>query len=481
MRTIVFLVLFSAVYTTAQAKPTHQCATPIYWKQAMRQPKAALPRVAVEVKSLHKPFDDFPNLVESENFAFQAGGAAPDAENIQQILAALERSFTHEVLQMGHPAPAGADQFLINVYLGNSVGAPQIEDFAYAYVTLDNQSIPYIVLHPDLLAEYDTESFGFADVTLAHEFYHAVQFGTGAFETNDGYWFWEATADWIAVEVFPEYIDGDAFVPGFLMYPHVPLESFDYPDAGDLIELHHYGAQIFARYISEQVADAELIRDVWLQGGSTETPIEVVSRLLSERGEDFEQVFLDFASHNAVLDYERADSYNAWLESYVPFYPGEDFRVVGSALSAGSDGFIQIIAETSPGKLGYNVIDLSSLEGDAVTIRFLGDAFGSLASESSFRLSLVKRSGDSVEYIPIGVHSNQADATIEGLGERQALLLVITSQPANARGTETFSYKVRALGPLSFSGGSCSVSPQSGSSIWLLFLGLGLLYARCRR
>ena len=481
MRTIALLAALSALYTTqAYAKPTHRCATPIYWQQAMRQPKAALPREIVAVKTLHKPFGDFSSLTQSENFAFQAGGAAPDAGNVQQILAALERSFAHQVLQMGHSAPAGADQFLINVYLGNSVGAPQIDDFAYAYVTLDNQGLPYIVVHPDLLAEYDTDFFGFADTTLAHEFYHAVQFGTGAFETNDGYWFWEATADWIAVEVFPEYIDGDAFVPGYLMYPQIPLESFNYPGEGELIELHHYGAQIYARYLSEQVADANLIRDTWLQGESTETPVEVLRRLLSERGEDFDQVFLDFASHNVVLDYERVDSYSAWLDSYVPFYPGEDFRVVGSTSIVGADGFLQTTEGTSPGKLGYNVIDLSGIEGDAITIQFVGDAVGSFVSESSFRLMLVKRAGDSIEYTPVAVQSNQSDTLVEGLGERQALFLVITSQPAAARNNETFGYKVKAFAPPSFAGGSCSILAPSESSAWMLFLGLGLL-SRVRR
>ena len=476
MRNIAILAALSALYTTqAQAKPTHRCSTPIYWEQAMRQPRAALPREAVEVKSLHTPFGDFANVTESENFAFQSGGAAPDAGNVQQILSALERSFTHQIVQMGHPAPAGASQFLVNVYLGNSAGAPQIDDFAYAYVTLDNQGIPYIVVHPDLLAEYDTNAFGFADATLSHEFYHAVQFGTGAFETNDGYWFWEATADWVSVEVFPEHIDGDAFVPGFLMYPQVPLESFDYPGGGELIELHHYGAQIFARYLSEHVADVDLIRDAWIQGGSLETPIEVVQRLLSERGEDFDQVFLDFASHNAVLDYERAASYRAWLDSYVPFYPGEDFRVVGSTSIVGADGFLQTIEGSAPGKLGYNVIDLSGLTGDAVALQFFGDDAGSFASPSAFRLSLVKRAGDSIEYIPVEVSANQADTVIEGLGARDSLLLVITSQPIDAGGAETFDYKVRAFTPPSFAGGSCSVSTQSTDGAWLLFLGLGLL------
>jgi Family of unknown function (DUF6055) len=482
MRTIALLAVLSALYTTqAYAKPTRHCATPIYWQQAKQQPKVALPRQSVAVKSLHTPFGDFPNLTQSQNFAFQAGGAAPDAGNIQQILSALERSFTHQILQMGHAVPTGADQFLVNVYLGDSDGAPQIDDFAYAYVTLDNQGIPYIVIHPDLLAEYDTDSFGFADVTLAHEFYHAVQFGTGAFETNEGYWFWEATADWVAVEVFPEYIDGDAFVPGFLMYPQIPLESFDYPGEGELVELHHYGAQIYARYLSEQVADVNLIRDAWLQGESVETPVEVLRRLLSERGEDFDQVFLDFASHNVVLDYERGDNYSAWLDSYVPFYPGEDFRVVGSTSVIGADGFLETTKDTFPGKLGYNVIDLSGLVGDAVTIQFVGDSFGSLASESSFRLSLVKRAGDSIEYIPVEVQSNRAEALLDGLGDRQALFLVITSQPATSRNNETFGYKVKAFAAPSFTGGGCSVLAQSNSSPWLLFLGLGLLLARRRR
>jgi MYXO-CTERM domain-containing protein len=471
-----FFFFFAALYATQlEAKPTHRCATPLYWQQSVQKPTANLPRIAVTEKTLHTPFGNFPHTTTSENFAFQAGGANPDADNVEQILAALERSFTHEITQMGHPLPVGAEQFFVNVYLGNSAGAPTIDGFAYAYVTLDDDGIPYIVIHPDLLEEYNTNNFGFADTTLAHEFYHAIQFGTGAFEELNGYWFWEATADWISVEVFPEYIDGDAFVPGYLMRPHVSIELIDFSD--DLASLHHYGAQIFARFLSEKVADADLIRDAWIQGLSDESPMDVVARLLGERGQNFNDAFTSFAAHNAVLDYERADSYNAWLDSYIPFYPGEDFRVVGDLSVANEDGSMRISNETFPSKYAYNVLDISGVPQGEVAILFSGEPTGSSRSDSSFGLMVVKTLGDEVTYFPIEVQDHKADATLN-IGEYDELFLVVSSQPGGALDTETFRYNARAFGVPSFQGGSCSVSSSGAGSLWLFLTMFALLFSR---
>ena len=42
---------------------------------------------------------------------------------------------------------------------------------------------------------------------------------------------------------------------GFAFLPHLPLTFFDYPDRGELQEMHHYGAFIWPRYISEFAAN----------------------------------------------------------------------------------------------------------------------------------------------------------------------------------------------------------------------------------
>jgi hypothetical protein len=248
---------------------------------------------------------------------------------------------------------------------------------------------------------------------------------------------------------------------------------------GSLTELHPYGAQIFARYLSEQVADSSLIRDVWVNGEAQETPIDAIRRELLARGEDFDDVFVSFASHNAVLDYERADIYADTIRNYRGFYPGEDHRIVGSLSIVSEDGFLQTDEDTFPGGYAYNVIDLSGIDGDAVTVQFVGDEVGSFARTSSFRLSLVAQSSDSIKYIPVELQSNQVNTTIEGLGEHEKLFLVITSQPEEFGAKEVFGYQVRAFVPPVFQGGSCSVSTQSNHGVWLLFLGLvGFLRGR---
>jgi len=41
--------------------------------------------------------------------------------------------------------------------------------------------------------------------SAAHEFFHTIHFQYDAYRADVGYWWWEATATWMAEEVFPEF------------------------------------------------------------------------------------------------------------------------------------------------------------------------------------------------------------------------------------------------------------------------------------
>ena len=81
-------------------------------------------------------------------------------------------------------------------------------------------------------------------VTLAHEYHHAVQFAYDFFEDS---WFMEATATWVEDEVYDGIDDNRQFLPyGQLGQPGVPLDTFS---AGGS---HQYGNWLFFRYLTER-------------------------------------------------------------------------------------------------------------------------------------------------------------------------------------------------------------------------------------
>jgi len=88
--------------------------------------------------------------------------------------------------------------------------------------------------------------------TLAHEFFHAVQFGyvdnVNNVASSDDLWFFEGTAAWMSDEVYPAnlvYLKYPLAAPGFLQQPQISLT------ARNTIALK-YGTSLFWKYLVEQ-------------------------------------------------------------------------------------------------------------------------------------------------------------------------------------------------------------------------------------
>jgi hypothetical protein len=98
------------------------------------------------------------------------------------------------------------------------------------------------------------------DVTLAHELFHAVQFGYDLLE--DG-WLMEATATWAEDELFDDVNDNRNFLAdGPLGRPGHSLDLFE--ENG----LFQYGAWVFFRFLSERYPATEgdlpvIIKSIW--------------------------------------------------------------------------------------------------------------------------------------------------------------------------------------------------------------------------
>lgn len=414
-----------------------------------RRPRhtARLHDLAAAPLQLRDPFGKFTDVLTSEHFALKSGpDRSIDPELAQVMLSMLETAWQKEVGEEAMPPPAGTDEFLMNVYIGNTGGAAPETDVVGGWVVVDDEGYPLIVMHPDFLEQSTTEYIG---ATLAHEFFHTIQFSSGLFTIDDTqsdeylqryYWFWEASADWVAEEQYPSI--GATFVGAYEMLPEVGLEYVDYPDTGSLVEAHHYGAAIFLRYLTEFGGDPTIVNRVWREAQPGVTPVKAMATLVEARGLTLSETLLRSAAHIAVWDFKNNDAYRASRDSMLESYPHGDHSI-SLELAGTGDAWVQAPAATLPMRLGYNVTRLKLPQKGHLEIDFQGAAVGSDGSPAVFGALAIKQTANGPVYLELPMNGLQATAQLDLDGTETSVLLVVAALPAASVTAETFSYSVR--------------------------------------
>jgi hypothetical protein len=447
---------------------------------------------------LRDPFGVEGMVTTSAHFALRVG---PDvvltARQRSAILDTLESAFTRYVVDMRLPAPIGSERYFVNAYIGNSGGGAPPIDFEGAFATVDDEGFPFMVIHPALL-EVESQ----LKLTSAHEFFHTIQEATGPkFEYDEGIgsgWWWEATAEWASIETFPQYVEG--FVATYAMQPHISVNYMDYPDTGDLIEYHHYGATIFARYLTEKVAgDFSVVRDTWLPS-SPPPPRDVVGaldRILGTRTTptSVRGIFADFALRNAIWDYERGDRYDRNTQRLADaFGPANDLRVVADLPARGTAGEARVDDARLPWGLAYNVIRVKQPTPGPWTVAFRADAEGSLGDPSAFDVIVARVVGRTlVEAQQLTLADGAGAIDLPEVARGESLLLIVASIPGFFEAGEKFgyTYELRSTAPLppdmgggSSEAGGCALAGRSTTTsplALLAFVALALAIVDRRR
>lgn len=395
----------------------------------------------------------------SENFVLKWGSEAPPtATEVDQILAALERSWDTELNIMDHAHPWGSDTHLFNVYFGDSGDCAPSAFGMGGYYTTDAEGWPMIVLSN---GAFDSADYG--QTTVAHEFYHAVQHAEGAYQGNDqAQWWWESTAMWVESVVYPATTDYFVFLHGYAFEPHRQLNSYKYPEEGVLAEYHQYGAGIWPRYLTEFESDWRLIRDSWSMAGPDDDPLEVVRELLDS---DLDEVFADFAAHNAVWDYQHGDQMEDWLD-YMRDASGfgdQDRRIADTVSSSGTgDEWQTPPQETLPERYGYNVIRMSGPKSGTMVVRFEGDATGSAGSGAEWIIRVVREKERSIDYEELVVVDGGGQLTLRDVGAEYGIYLVVSVTSPAWRSNEVFGYRYQMdMGSTSGGSGGSTTSPPT--------------------
>ena len=429
---------------------------------------------------LRDPYD-LPNQEFSEHFVLLWG----DEQNlydsqIDNLLEAFETAWDNHVDTWGMPAPYDTDNYYFNVYVGDS-GGPAISG-ASGYFTTDSEDFPMIVMEPSILNYHE-----YASTTAVHEFFHACQWATDNYVTYDSMWFWEATAVWSENVVYPSYDDYAGPLPGFAFLPHLPLHHFDYPDTGQLVEMHHYGAFIWPRYITEFVADDELTIDVWKNGTAGADPLYYYDEYIYRAsGLELMDVWGDFLGHNTVWDYEDRDLYLSVLDQYDNWFTDES--LAGTCSGAGMEVWSSA-RENLPQNMGANNIAFSGPDPGVIRFEFEGSGRGSSDSASEWQIRVVLVQDGAYEYVPVPVEGGLASWASDGVTEYDGVYVAIGAWAATWYEGETFDYDYRlwvegAFGDTGLpedtggddpGGCGCSSGGWAGAAgiAWLGLLGLG--------
>lgn len=348
---------------------------------------------------------------------------APDF--VDRASETLEEVWAAEVVAHRYRAPKSDETSVnnggdgrIDVYLAN-LG----DDGLYGYCTTDDPNAEagsgygyydfsaYCVVDDDY-AEFPPPSNGVRGlrVTMAHEFFHAVQF---AYDAAEDAWFMESTAAWMEDEVYDRIDDNRQYLPyGPLGRPRIPLDL----NRGFAV----YGSWIWPRFLSE-TADPDIVRRAWKRAdaspkGSDAYSLQAYAGAISSYDGRFRWVFADFGMYNAVPAalYEEGRAYPI---------PPEDARIRITVRDAGAvgseilDHLTNAYVAFVPGRgVGSTARLALSLDGPP------------LRAGTEASLVLVRRDGR-VRFAPLAVNRRgDAGATVRfGPGTVERVVLVMTN------------------------------------------------------
>jgi hypothetical protein len=408
--------------------PPRPCGT---YERLQEAPAARYGTVFAAARRSERDAYDVPNVRTSDHFALRWGNfnGLSNAE-ADQLLEHFELAWRVQVDEMGHTPPYGTAAFRFNVYVGDTGDGAPGSFGAGGYQTTDIEGWPMVVVARSSF--YDA---GYLQQTAVHEFYHAIQSETRRFP-YDGIsaWYWEATAEWAAIEAVPDNPSNGVFVAGYVWRPEVGVAAFDYPDEGTLEEYHQYGAFLFPHDLSSAVG-REVVTETWKDTTDEADPLEVMRSLLADRGEDLDDLLLDHVARTVLLDHPLADILEPHLTAFSPLFPGES--VVSRGLVGPESGRV---GNTAPQRYGSYVLLLRSPPDGVVHVGIEGDALGSEGSPAQFGGRVVVDRDAGPEYFELPFDGTAGSVSVDAGGDDVYVVIGATTPSTRFWDSEHFSF-----------------------------------------
>ncbi len=173
-----------------------------------------------------------------------------------------------------------------------------------------NDSYSYIAVHRDFIGfppntDPDGNQKGAAKVTLAHEYYHAIQF---AYDVGENVWFMETSSTWMEDVVYDVVNDNYNYLPTIFNNPDWPLHS---TTSG-----HLYSAFIWGKYLEENFG-AQTMHDIWDELITT-SPYPAFATVLATKSTTVAQEVANFRKWNYITSSRDDGNHYEEGSEYLP-------------------------------------------------------------------------------------------------------------------------------------------------------------------
>ena len=211
-----------------------------------------------------------------------------------------------------------------------------------------NAMASYMVLRHNYSGFGNTELENI-QVTAAHEYFHAVQFGYDGWEES---WVMEATAVQMEEIVYDDVNDCYQYMSSWFNNPQQPL-NLDNSN-------RWYGSFIFFEYVNTHLSD-EAIREFWEQSITHDSyygeySIQTLDEAFDDLGSSFAEMLNGMSVANRVMssssaaapfDYEEADSYSSTPSTFstVSYSAGTDETVTSTNLQENAAQYIRLTSD----------------------------------------------------------------------------------------------------------------------------------------
>jgi|ETNmetMinimDraft_8_1059916.scaffolds.fasta_scaffold12157_2 hypothetical protein len=231
----------------------------------------------------------------------------------------------------------------------NSPGVTEINAFT-SYMVMRNN---YSGFYSSNNSYGPTTELEAMQVTAAHEFFHAIQYG---YDGREKPWLLEATAVWMEEVVYDNINDCYQYMLNWFSSPQTSLDA-----SGS----HWYGSYIFFKYIDEHFGGATTIRYIFEEGVNTNSQngnysIRAIDDGLQYVNSSFEEVLNNMVIANRVMSlnpgadaamysYEEAENYPVdGPDSYriVNFSAGDTVTTTSTNLQKYASQYIKVNTET---------------------------------------------------------------------------------------------------------------------------------------
>ncbi|MEE8437672.1 MAG: MXAN_6640 family putative metalloprotease [Candidatus Neomarinimicrobiota bacterium] len=293
---------------------------------------------------------------------------------VDNVAAVLDTVANVILSQMGYTAPPGDDWFAsgsdnggsdhYDVYLSkissNFYGYVMSEDYAQGtgdnehstIIKEENSFTSYLIMRNNY-SGFKGKEIDNIRVTIAHEFFHSVQFGFDGWQKP---WLLEATATWMEEALYDNINDCYQYMPRWFASPQTAL------DAPGPKQLHWYGSYIFFEYIDSHLGGRKVIKDIFdfsLEKNSlnTNSSIWSINQALVKNNSNFGEALNNMVIANQIMSplpidgnyaYEEAFFYNVSpaIMDTVNFQTGFQQSVTGSDLEQFASQYIKVVSAT---------------------------------------------------------------------------------------------------------------------------------------